>query len=434
VDPGSFGCVIITAIDEAKLRAALDAQFNQSIPGFSFGGVFTDLVNLTVDDYKHAKDAGDRLCPAPLPEESALDIVWDGLTEFWNSVIQEFNAIKNGLVDVVATGLNGLFGPDFCGKTCKAGLMTALNYSITYFTGIPPTLPSFKELVNSGIDYTVSLAISEAGVSCDSKCVDEIRAGVQTVADTVTSAQSQAGCNSAMAHWYGKQAMCLPDGLTTQPVPGGTYIPGIATIQATRNGKGYQWSPDSDYSVLITTTARNEAVVGQTFWFYGPSWAATQKTYNIYLQETNPGNPGGTLRFSYTIPETMEGSLFQPASAVLPDTLATGTKLVVPVTLTSTAYAALGEGYQYQPLLTYALSQAQAMGMPGSSMESLFWSAQSSSNYYLSRPGYSITIEAVLLCYDKVAQQKIPCSAPVTRTFSAEEVQALINQMNEVQP
>jgi hypothetical protein len=400
----------------------LDEQFNHPIPGFSFGGAFTDMANLTFDAYKNAMASGDALCPAPLPEESTWDFVVDQLTEFWEGVVKAFNAIKNGLVSAVAYGLNKMFGDDFCGETCKAGLMIALNYSITYFTGIPPTLPSFKDLVNNGIDYTVSLAISEAGISCDSKCAATIRAGVQTVADAVTAAQSQPGCNSASAHWYGKQPLCLPDGLTTKPVPGGVYIPAIATLQATRNGKGYQWSPDSDYSVLITNTVRNEAVVGQSFGFSGPMWYGEQ------------GNLPAKLMSSYTIPEPMEGSLFEPASVVLPDTLDTGSQLVVPVTLNSMAYAASGQGYIYTPLLTYALSQAKAMGMPASLMENLFWSVQSNSNWYLSRPGYSITVEAVLLCYDKVALTKVPCSDPVTRTFSAEEVQALIDKLNEVQP
>ena len=429
VNPASFGCVIITAIDEEKLRASI----GNSIPGFSLGG-FTNVVNQAIDNYKSDMASHNALCPPPLPEESTWDYVTGQLGEFWEGVVKAFNAIKNGLVSTVADGLNLLFGPDFCGQTCKAGLMTALNYSITYFTGIPPSLPSFTDLVNHGIDYTVSLAISEAGVPCDDKCAAQIRAGVQTVADAVTAAQSQPGCNSAAAHWYGKQALCLPDGLTTEPVPGGMYIPGIATLQATRNGKGYQWSPDSDYSVLITSTARNEAVVGQSFGFFGPSWPATAKTYDMLMNETSPGSPGGSMSFSYTIPETMEGSLFQPASVVLPDTLDTGSKLVIPVTLTSTATAAAGEGYSYPPLVGYALVQAQLKGMPPASMDSLLWGIQSQSNYYLSRPGYSITIQAVLLCYDKAALKKIPCSQPVTRTFSPEEVQALIDQLNQVQP
>ena len=412
VNPASFGCVIITAIDEAKVRASLE----NSIPlGHLMGGV----INAFIDSYKNNMANGDALCPPPLPEETTWDYVTGQLAEFWDSVVQAFNAIKNGLVSAVADGLNIMFGEDFCGNKCKAGLMTALNYSITYFTGIPPTLPSFKDLVNNGIDYTVSLAVSEAGISCDDKCAAQIRAGVQTVADAVTSAQSQPGCNSAAAHWYGKQALCLPDGLTTQPVPESTYIPGIATIQATRNGKGVQWSPDSNYSVLITSTARNEAMLGQSVWFYGPSW---------------PGNPAGNMTFPFTIPVAMEGSLFQPASVILPDKLDTGSKLVVPVALTSMAYSAAGEGYIYPPLMVYALNQAKTMGMPDSSSESLLWALQSDSNYYLSRPGYSITIQAVLLCYDKAALKKIPCSKPVTRTFSAEEVQALIDKLNEVQP
>ena len=434
VIPSIFGCVVITAIDEAKLRVSLEASYPNG--PLIDSTVMNMWINMEVDAYKTALASGNAICPPPLPEETTWDFVTESLGEFWNSVVQAFNAIKNGLVNLVAEGLNGLFGPDFCGTGCKSGLMTALNFAVTYFTGIPPTLPNLDELLEKGVDYTVSLAISEAGIPCDADCAAQIRNGVQTVVDAMTAAEGQPGCNSAAAHWYGKQALCLPDGLTSEPVAGAAYIPGIVTIQATRNGKGYQWSPDSDYSVLITTTARNEAVVGQSFYFSGPSWPATPKTYNVLLQETSPGSPAGNLMFPYTISGPMEGSLFQPASVVLPDTLDTGSQLVIPVTLTTTQTAVLGKGYLYVPLLTDALSQAKAMGMPDSAsyMDSLFGYVQSYSNYYLSRPGYSITIEAVLLCYDKVALAKIPCSEPVTRTFSPEEVQALLDQLNGVQP
>lgn len=377
VNSASFGCVIITAIDEAKLRAALYDQLNINLPLVNFNSnLMEELINDAVNQFKDAMAHGDALCPAPLPEESTWDYVVDQLTEFWKSVVQAFNAIKNSLVNVVAEGLNGLFGADFCGETCKAGLMTALNYSITYFTGIPPTLPSFGELVEHGIDYTVSLAISEAGIPCDADCAAEIRAGVETVAEAVTAAQSQPGCSSAAAHWYGKQALCLPDGLTTQPLPGGVYIPGIVTLQATRNGQGFQWSSESDYSVLITTTVRNEAVVGQSFWFYGPMWYAGH-------QDNLPER----MNFPYTIPEPMEGFLFEPASMVLPDTLDTGSQLVIPVTLNTLTYAPLEKGYTYPPLLAYALGQAQAKDMPGNLMEELFWGVKSNSNWYRASRG-----------------------------------------------
>ncbi len=417
VIPAIFGCVVITAIDEAALRADLEKSYSKTV--FIDDNIIQMQVNTVIDSYKAALASGDAICPAPLPEETTWDFVVESMSEFWNSVVQAFNSIKNGLVNLVAEGLNGLFGPDFCGPTCKAGLMTALNFAVTYFTGIPPTLPNLDELLEKGVDYTVSLAISEAGIPCDAACVAKIRDGVQTVVDAMTAAEGQPGCNSAAAHWYGKYALCLPDGLTSQPVPGAAYIPGIVTLQATRTGPGYQMAPNDNYSVLITSTVRNEAVAGQSFWFYGPSWGAN-----------------GTMRFYYTIPETMEGSLFEPVSVVLPDTLGSGSQLVIPVTLSSMQTAVLGKGYIYTPLLTEALSQAQAMGMPESTdyMDSLFWFVQANSNYYLSRPGYSITIEAVLLCYDTAAQGKVPCSDPVTRTFSAEEVQALLDQLNGVQP
>ncbi len=415
VIPAIFGCVVITAIDEAALRADLEKSYSKNV--FIDDNIIQMWVNTVIDSYKAALASGDAICPASLPEETLADFIWGGLNEIFNSIVQTLNSIKNGLVNMIAVGLNGLFGPDFCGSGCKAGLMTALNFAITYFTGLPPTLPSLPDLLENGIDYTVSMAISEAGIPCDPACVAEIRSGVETIIEAMTDEQSQPGCNSNAAHWYGKYALCLPDGLTSEPVPGAAYIPGIVSLQATRTDQGYQMSPDSDYSVLITSTARNEAIVGQSFWFYGPSWGAN-----------------GEVRFYYTVPEPMEGSLFQPASVALPDTLATGSQLVIPVTLSTTQTAMTGDGYSYPPLLTYASAQAQAMEMPDSLLESLLGSVQAHSSYYLGRPGYSITIEAVLLCYDTVAQGKVPCSEPVTRQFSAEEVQALIDEMNGGQP
>ncbi len=432
VIPSNFGCVYITAIDEAALIADMKNMYGDSL-------LSTNLINATLINLKSHLSSGDALCPAPLPEETTLDFVWDGLNQFWNSVVQAFNSIKNSLVNAVASGLNVLFGPDFCGSACKSGLMIALNYSITYFTGIPPTLPSFEQLVEKGVDYTVSLAISEAGISCDTDCAAKIRAGVQTVADSVTAAQSQPACSSQWAHWYGKQALCLPAGVTTQTVVGGSYIPGIVTIQATRTMKGYLMASEDNYSLQITSTSLNEAVAGQNIWFYGPQWAPSSPgcTLEELMHDECADKvhvPGGNLRLNYTIPGPMEGSMFMPVSMLLPDRLDTGSQITVPVTLNSTQTAPNGEGYIFPPLQAFVDEQAKGMGMPDNLQDALIWPLQSTSSYYLGRPGYSITFQAVLLCYDKVAQGKIPCSEPVTRTFSSDEVLALIDQLNGGQP
>jgi hypothetical protein len=84
-------------------------------------------------------------------------------------------------------------------------------------------------------------------------------------------------------------------------------------------------------------------------------------------------------------------------------------------------------------LLDLAWYYADSAGMGSALTNSLFQTVHRESYHMLSSPGYSVTFTAVPLCYDKAAMGKIPCSEPVTRQFSAGEIQTLLDNMG-VQP
>ncbi len=414
VNPDNFGCVVIKAIDEAVLRADLPNYYPLS------GGISGQWkIDNAVSQYQALLASGEPICPSALPPKESPSF-WDYLADFWTAFVDGWNLIKVSVVQMVVDGLNGLFDGDICDSDCSAVLMTGLNLAITYFTGIPPTLPTAHELLTQGFEYAVSVGLSEAGVSCDSLCTELVHQQAEELSNMLLATESQPGCRSSEAELYNKQALCLPAGLTLEPITGAVYSPPVVTLQASRIGSGYQVDTlGSDYSVLITSVARNDAVVGQSSYYIGPWWYM-----NDYQDVVS-------VEFPYTVSEPMEGILYPSVSLELPDTLTTGKQLTIPITLTTpvTSMEPYPDAYFYPSLLTQAWDVADAKGMGSVMTNSLYQTVHRESYKMLSSPGYSVTFTAVLLCYDKSAQGKVPCSEPVTRQFSADEILFLFAMM-----
>jgi hypothetical protein len=425
-----WGCVKITAIDEAALRQDLVNYFPLDTGSLIPGSKLKQNVDNAVNEYKARLAAGEVICPAPLPPQESPSF-WDYLSDFWTGIVDGWNLLKSSAVQLVVKGLNGVLGPEFCNSQCSDFLLTSLNMTITYFTGIPPTLPSANELLKQGFEYAINLGLSEAGVPCDdSLCTGAIESAAGSMADMLISQKPQPGCNSFEAPLYNKSAMCLPAGLTLQPIAGAVYSAPVVGVQVTRTTTGYQMNQGgSDYSILITATARNDAVAGKSSYYHGPHWF-TDETY----QNTE------SVEFPYTITESMQGNLYMPTTLELPDILKTGTGFTIPITLTTPENSgqAWQGAYMYAPLQSAAEAMFNAKGFSnltsGPLVNTLYQTIHRESYRMLSSPGFSVTFTAQALCYDKAAQGKIPCANAVTRVFTPEEVQALLAQMNGVQP
>lgn len=196
----------------------------------------------------------------------------------WNLVVEAFNQAKAGLVDLAAQLIDALPGLS-CNDVCRAGLRAGLEMAIAAYTGMPPSLPNFDELMDKGIDYAVELAAAEAGVPCSGECATLLREGLKDIVADLKQNRSvsQPGCVSQeVAHAWFHELLCLPPGVVTEPAPGSIYEPATVVVRVSRPSPdplaykqvAYEYDGQPAYAVKLTFTATNDQLVGQTLTYY----------------------------------------------------------------------------------------------------------------------------------------------------------------------
>ena len=227
---GIMGCSEITAVD----HDVFVAWYMQAL-----GSLAT--VEMAEQAYHfYADHIGQVACPGivELPDDTVLDEFGQALEGMWNGLASALEQAKSGLVEAVASLIPG------CGETCKTLLMTGLNFTITYFTGLPPSIPDFDTAVSMGIDYAVQLAISQSGIPyCDETCQGQISDEIQGIASEVASSgKPQPGCASGGSllwlyvgtQLYHLKPLCFPPGVSFQPVKGSMYENAMVQVKVTR--------------------------------------------------------------------------------------------------------------------------------------------------------------------------------------------------------
>jgi hypothetical protein len=234
-------------------------------------------------------DRNEPLCPMkytpPGVDSSALEDLWEGIGAFpgalkdaWNLIVDGFNQIKSGLVDEAARLIDALPGLS-CNDACRAGLKTGLEMAIAAYTGIPPSLPNFDELMDKGIDYAIELAAAEAGVPCSGQCASSLRNGLKNLVTDLkqNSSMSQPGCVSQdVAHAWFHEPLCLAPGVISDPMPGSMYEPATVVVRVSRPSPdplayrqiAYEYEGQPAYAVKLTFTATNDRLVGQTLTYH----------------------------------------------------------------------------------------------------------------------------------------------------------------------
>lgn len=387
-----YGCLQITGVDETKMRrdaavrdevfmrgGGLDSQFCLG-PGTSAPcrqdteAVFQSLVQ----DYRNLQASGDPYCPPPAPpleDPSAWNDLGDAISSTWTVIVETYEQLKDGLVELMATFV---FKPiTGCGDDCKALLKTGLNMAITYFTGIPPNLPTTEELINDGLNYAIDMAIEQAGVDCGGLCRWQIEEGLKITKEALKESGSQPGCWTARednASRFGRLPLCLPAGVTGLPIPGAGYQPPMTEVQITRTGQAIVASARQyDYSLQVTTSIFNDALVGQTF---RCPWGFYHDANTPFAQDY----------LELPVPEPAEGTPYETVKLQMPGSLGEVNQLTLPV-----IFREAKEGtYTYPP---YKQQPARC------------------SSRLLTSPGYVITVNAVLMCTDVATNQTAPCPA-----------------------
>jgi hypothetical protein len=143
----------------------------------------------TLDDIKimgrTAFPAGTLINTCAPKDESLLDEVGDVVGGFFGAigdlvsyVAEIYNAAKSAVINAVVSALKATgIG---CGQECQFLVTSAIDYGLTV-CGMPPTLPSFRELTMMGTDYLAAQIAAEAGIPPDA-AQEAARAFVNEVA------------------------------------------------------------------------------------------------------------------------------------------------------------------------------------------------------------------------------------------------------------
>jgi hypothetical protein len=350
-----WGCVSIISLDYDKIY---DSFYKRLSP------VFTDskIKELATDLYNELKAVQDNnmiVCPTAYQggdDDSSILSEWgsslmEGLNAFWETIQSAVEGIKNTAVNLAAEAINTL-GID-CEATCKANLKFGIETGLTYFTGVPPTLPDFDKLVDEGINYAIQMAAAEAGIPCTEECQDALRNGLKEVADLVKQTSSQPACVDAdWAHLLGKNAFCFPEGVVTEPVPEGLRENAGVAVRITRP-VSTAGIPTPDYSYFdmpafvlrVRVFETNPGAAGRTYtydyYYKVPSWVEEflGSEQNEVIQSDHTSYNSQNYKY-FTIsatPVDVGGQVFLPHSIPIPP-LTPGEEFTIPMSLGQDIY------------------------------------------------------------------------------------------------
>ncbi len=401
---GTKGCSIIQAVDHDTYTDWFKQEYHDKY--FESNGYGGGSENVTALD-KAAEDSyqswtkliGWQACPAYKGEKenSTLEDVFNQLGDLfatvWNGLVSAFNAIKGSLVNILADVLNTII-PGSCDATCRSVLEVGLNFAITYFTGLPPSLPSYQDLINEGLDYAVQTAINQAGVPyCDQDCQNLIADKIKGIANGMgQSGGAQPACFSS-TNWTQKYAtdgstnfelepLCFPPGIVTVPVKGSIYQPATLQVRVSRTDGSPQPVPAEQLTVDVH--ALNTA--------YGNGQVLTGELQGAAVAEcTNKPIKDWAGNYGFVADEPLEGTAFPEALLSIPP-LKAGQAIIVPVIFGDPTYWPINE--PYPPRLKAILQYCPTVEMKWVVLE---WELD---RFHLTDSGSQITIQAQVHCQD----------------------------------
>jgi len=200
-------------------------------------------IQMIVDPYN--AEIGEVVCPAKLPgKKSGLVEFFNVLGGAWDWAAGKVNALKAKVVDLIgeqvctqadlAFGGQGLIPKE----ECKVAVAIGIDVALAAY-GVPPSVPSYDQLVEEGKDYLVELAAQELrarGIPCEENCEDLIRKALEESIDTLASQSTEPGCVSAEeAAKHGKKPLCMADwGYIVRPAQGAAYYEPTVILEVTR--------------------------------------------------------------------------------------------------------------------------------------------------------------------------------------------------------
>ena len=402
---GTLGCSIITGVDHDKYIA----WFVQEYTVLSSSPVFQgDVSSLAEQSYQMWADHINwKICPGIVEEkgDTWYDQILTGLEGAWDGLASAIEQIKGTLVSALASIIPG------CDSTCQEVLMTGLNFAVTYFTGLPPSMPSFKDGVSAGLNYAVQMAISEAGVPyCDDICTGKITEEVQSLASDLASSPTQPGCGATGTYWvyegtqlYHLKPLCIPPGISFIPVEGSAYEHGLLQVKVSRIDGSPQPAPGQ--LLLVEGTAFNGK--------YADGHTATETLYGNFYN----GN-ASHIQYQMIYNAPLTGTPYPLKTIPIP-AMKAGESIVIPVVLNANFHndTTLADAYPAR------LAAIQALNLTPEEMDSVKnngWMNWYSDFQHLTDSGSLIFINAKMLCQDQSMAwlYTSPCAEPAASAFT----------------
>ena len=413
---GTLGCSEITGVDKDVFTSWFDQTYEGShIDPLDPYNSKDPPLTLVEEAYNFwFTHIGYIACPGIVEEDepNLFEQFAAALETSWNYLSSTLEQLKGILVGALAEIIPG------CGQGCKSVLMTGLNFAITYFTGLPPSIPNFDDAVNMGIDYAVQMAISQAGIPyCDKSCKDAIADEIKEVgADVVGSGKSQPACNDqnhTLWLYEGTQQLhlkplCFPPGVSFDPLPGSMYERAMVQVKVTR----IDGSPEPvPMQVLTLNTQALNPAFGDGHSVTEYYQATVQENCQIYQGQNMCASVTHTFPYDMVYSAPLFGVPYPQVSVSIP-ALKAGQSVVVPVVFKSQAY-------DNKPPNVYIPRAAAIQNTyPEADLNTIpvdWWRDFS----HLTDSSAQITIDARVICQDKELQilWNSPCSEIDTQEF-----------------
>jgi LysM repeat protein len=216
---------------------------------------------------------GEKICPTPMDQHQDCGTLLCLIEAFGKSLGYLYDMLAYGMdayFKEVGAGLASLIPGCSKSPNCVSITTSAVKIGFTAVTGMPSSMPNFKEYVSGNVvpavmdeimgDETVS-AIYKA---C-SACKEAVEDALGTQLEQYANLQSQWACvNAYQAMLNGLDPLCLNPNIRVHPAPGSGNFPGGVLVKITRKSTAESLAvtqADADkYRLSLTVVADNPNV------------------------------------------------------------------------------------------------------------------------------------------------------------------------------
>lgn len=306
-------------------------------PSLPYGCVHiesVDATKLSWYDYQYySKFVGHTLCPEPYRGEGDppwYEQMWNALYHAASWPASTYEAAKWYVVNVAADQINSLFDHDVCGDLCRDKMKDTLEYSLVAL-GVPPELPNAEQIIDNSEEYLALKLAKSVGLEDCEPCVEEIRAGIEAMADELIPAQLAKACGDVeLAHNNGREPLCLPPGVVAWPEPASATQPARMTVRIRGTADAETLAPaDLDQYQLDLNVGGYNDRYGDGIRVPSSMCFSDNSVYDCYSENSDDD--------FYALDGPLTGGLFETVTLALPP-LHSGQYVDVQVVLTPTDY------------------------------------------------------------------------------------------------